>query len=116
MGVGIAGAEDGLNIAPAAGARAVLVDGGDVDKGADEGDVEDDGEEGGQCEAGKAAHEQDAQAGVQDGGARDALSRAEVGGDGDVVVGHGGEEVRGQGQNQPRAAELDAAVEPLYDF
>lgn len=113
VGIGVTGPEDGLDITAGAGAGAVLVDGGDVDEGAEEGDVEDDGDERGQGEAGEAAEQQQADGGVENGGARDTLNCPKVRRDGDLVVGHGGHEVRVEGEDEPRAAELHAPVEPL---
>ena len=112
---GLALAEGRIEVAVAA-SRTVAVDGGDVDEGADEGDVEDDGDEGREHVAREAAQQQQPDAGVEHGGAGDALDGADAVVDGQPVVVQAGEEVGVDAEDEGAAEELDAADEPLQEL
>lgn len=108
-------AEDGVGSAVAV-FGAAAVGNGHVDVGADEGDVEGHGDDGRGRVAGEAAQQQQGCQRVQNANARDTLNSARPRRYSDVVVVQRGQEVAEQRQDQRRAAELDAADEPLQEL
>lgn len=100
----------------AAGSRRMAIHVGDVDECADEGEVEQYGDERREHETGDAAQGQQGDEGVQGGGARDALDGAGVGGDVQIVVVHGGEEVGEDAEDDGRAGEFNSSEEPLEEL
>ncbi|KAG8421752.1 hypothetical protein J3458_003598 [Metarhizium acridum] len=114
-GVGPSLAKGRVDVAGAA-AGAVLVHDGHVDEAADEAEVEDHGDEGGECEAGDAAEQQQADERVEGRGARDARHGADRRVDGEAVVVQRRQEVRVYAEDEGRAEELDAADEPLQEL
>lgn len=110
---GLALSKDGADAVAAAAAGAALVGDGDKDVGRQEGKVDAHGDKGREGAAGEAAKQQQAEQGVSDGDADDALDGADVGGRGEVVVGEGGEKVRVDAEDDDGAEELDGADEPL---
>lgn len=86
---------------------------GHVDVRPDEGDVEGHGDHGRRWVASEAAQQQEGHQRIHDTDAGDTLNGAGPCRYGDVVIVQRGQEVAEKRQDQSRAAELDAANEPL---
>jgi len=114
--VGVTRAKDGPDVRFARVGSGAAIGRSDVDEAGDEADIQSDGDE--RCEgvAGDAAEQEKAQESVQYCRTRDAFHGPDPVVDEDVVVGHDGQEVGEEGEDNGGAAELYAADEPLKEL